>query len=126
MQNTFSFYPSFQFPRALSHCKLKATHKITRFILISQQKLDKIFLKNIIIDVSHNLNKYIQYKHNEKYFEMVCLHLHTVTVIALLRLHGSEKLLKVFTSVVLYKGFLLLVWALSPTPESSFLGPPGS
>ena len=29
---------------------------------------------------------------------MVCLHLHTVTVIALPRLHGSEKLLKVFAN----------------------------
>lgn len=56
--------------------------------------LVKIFLSNKLIDKSNKINKYIQYKHNEKHFEMVCLNLHTVIV-----LHcydGNENLLEMF------------------------------
>ena len=46
------------------------------------------------IDISYNLIMYIQYKHVQKLFEVVCLHLHTV--ITLYRLDGNKKLLKIF------------------------------
>ena len=72
---------------------VQTTHKITRRVLNSLQKLIMLLFSNTT-DISHNLNKYIQYKYNEKLFEVVCLHLHTV--IALYRLHRNEKLLEIF------------------------------
>ena len=58
----------------------------------------KSLVSNIIIDISYNLNKYIQYKHVWKPLAVVCLHLHTL--IALYRSDGNEKLLKVFAYLV--------------------------
>ena len=52
----------------------------------------KSFVSNIIIDLSYYLNKYIQYKHVWKLFEVGCLHQHTA--IALNRLDRNRKLLK--------------------------------
>ena len=40
--------------------------------------LDKSFVDNIIINISYNFNKYIQYKHVWKLFEVVCLHLYNI------------------------------------------------
>ena len=50
--------------------------------------LVKLFVSNIIIEFLYNLNKYIQYKHVLKLFEVECLHQHTV--IALYRLDRNE------------------------------------
>ena len=46
--------------------------------------LVKLFVSNKIPDLSHNLNKYIKYKHVRKFFEVGRLRQHTV--IALHRL----------------------------------------
>ena len=61
-------------------------------MLISLQTLIKTFVCNIIIDLSYNLSKHIQYKHIWKLSEVNCLHQHTV--IAFYRLDRNEKLLK--------------------------------
>ena len=37
-----------------------------------------LFVSNIIIDTSYNLNEYIQCKHNGTFFEVGCFYLHTV------------------------------------------------
>ena len=55
----------------------------------------KSFVSNIIIDLSYNLNKYTQYKHEWKLFEVGCLHQHTV--IAFYRLDRNDKLFEMFT-----------------------------
>ena len=55
--------------------------------------LAKSFVSDIIIDLSYNFNKYTQYKHFWKLFEVGCLHQHTV--IALYREDRIEKLLKI-------------------------------
>ena len=60
--------------------------------------LVKLFVSNILIDLSCNLNKYIQYKHTRKLFEVGCLH--QQTVIALYRLGWNAKLLKIFLNLV--------------------------
>ena len=52
----------------------------------------------MIIDLSYNLNKYIQYKHVWKLFEVGCLHQRTV--IALYRLDRNGKLLKFFRILI--------------------------
>ena len=52
--------------------------------------LVKLLASNIIIDFLYNLNKYIQYKHVWKLFEVFCLDQHTV--IALCRLDRNGKL----------------------------------
>ena len=62
-------------------------------LLISLQFLVKLFVNNIIIVLSYNLNKYIQYKHVWKLFEVGCLHQHTI--VALYRLDRNEKLLEI-------------------------------
>ena len=54
----------------------------------------KSFVGNIIINLSYNLNKYRQYKHIWKLFEVGFLHQHTV--FALYRLDRNEKLLEIF------------------------------
>ena len=62
--------------------------------------LVKLFVSYIIIGLSYNLNKYIQYKHVWRPFEVGCLHQHwlfTSTVIALYHLDSNEKLLEIFT-----------------------------
>ena len=66
------FYPIFQIPPALSHCK----YKINRVLLFSPRILFKSFASNIIIDLIYNL-KNIQYKRVWKLFEVGCLHQHT-------------------------------------------------
>ena len=66
----------------------------------------KSFVSNIIIDLSYYLNKYIQYKHVWKLFEVGCLHQHTV--IALNRLDRNRKLLKflhILITTVLLLGY---------------------
>ena len=45
-------------------------------LLISLQMLVKFFSGNIIIDLSYNLNKDIQYRHVWKHFKLGCLHQH--------------------------------------------------
>ena len=57
-----------------------------------------MFAMFIIISISYYLSKYIQYKHNEKPFEVVyyiCLRLFT-SAYALYRLDGIEKLLEIY------------------------------
>ena len=51
--------------------------------------LVNLFANNVIIDLWYNLNKYIQYKHVWKFFEVGWLHQHTV--IALYRLYRNFK-----------------------------------
>ena len=51
--------------------------------------MNEPFVNNIIIDVSYNLNKYIQFKH---VFEVVC----SYTIMALYHLDRNEKLLEIF------------------------------
>ena len=46
------------------------------------------------MDILYKFNKHIQNKHNEKLFEVLCLHLNTVIVSY--NLHGNEKLLEFF------------------------------
>ena len=86
------FYPTFQIPPTLSPCKDKAIHKINRILLVSLQILVKSFVSNIMIDLSYNLCKYIQYKHVWKVFEAGCLHQRNL--IACYRLGGNGMLLK--------------------------------
>ena len=86
------FYPTFQIPPILSHCKDKAIHKINRILLVSLQILVKSFVSNIMIDLSYNLCKYIQYKHVWKVFEAGCLHQRNL--IACYRLGRNGMLLK--------------------------------
>ena len=86
------FYPTFQIPPTLSPCKDKAIHKINRILLVSLQILVKSFVSNIMIDLSYNLCKYIQYKHVWKLFEAGCLHQRNL--IACYRLGGNGMLLK--------------------------------
>ena len=54
----------------------------------------KSFVSNIITDSTCNLNKYIQYKHVSKLFEVGCLNQHTAIVLH--RLDRNGKLLKIF------------------------------
>ena len=74
-------------------------------MLISLQILVKSFVSNIIIDLSYNLSKYIQYKHVWKLFEVGCLH--QLTAIALHRLViGIEicsKFLRILVTTVYFK-----------------------
>ena len=75
-------------------------------MLISLQILAKSFVSNIIIDLSYNLSKYIQYKHVWKLFEMDCLHQHTVAnpLITLYRLNGKLlKYLQILITAVYFK-----------------------
>ena len=46
------------------------------------------------MDLSYNLNRYTQYKHVWKLFEVSCLHQHTA--IALHRLNINQKLIEIF------------------------------
>ena len=57
--------------------------------------LVKPLFSNVMIDFPYNLNKNMQYKHLWKFFEVDCLHQHTV--IPLYRLDWDEKLLEIFT-----------------------------
>ena len=72
--------------------QVQTTHKITRLLLILLQKLVILFASNI--GILYNLNKYTQDKHNEKLFDVICLHLHIA--IALHHLDENEKLLEIF------------------------------
>ena len=56
--------------------------------------LVRLFASNIIIGLSYNLNKYIQYKHIWKLFEVSRVHQHTV--ITLYRLDRNKNLLEIF------------------------------
>ena len=42
-------------------------------LLILPQILVKLFVRNIITDLSYNLNKFIQYKHVRELFHLDCL-----------------------------------------------------
>ena len=79
-------------------------------MLISLQILVESFVSNIIIDLSYNLSKYIQYKHVGKLFEVGCLHQHAVAnrIIALYRLNG--KLLKFLWILITAVYFKDLKW----------------
>ena len=57
------FYPTFQLLPAPSHCKYKLFIKSIELLLISLLILVKSFASNIIIDLSYNLSKYVQYEH---------------------------------------------------------------
>ena len=64
------FYPTFQLPPTLSHCKYKPFIKsiefslflISLFIYSLFQILAKTFLTNLIIDLSYNFSKYMQFE----------------------------------------------------------------
>ena len=94
------FYPTFQLPPTLSHCKYKPFIKsielslflISLFIYSLFQILAKTFLSNLIIDLSYNLNKYMQFEVFENCLKRGCLHLHTV--LTLYGLGRNRKLLK--------------------------------
>ena len=58
--------------------QVKTIHKIDLCLLISLEMLVKSFASSILIDLSYNLNKYTQYKHVKKLFEVGCLHQDTV------------------------------------------------
>ena len=89
-----NFYPTFPPPPASSHCKCNPFIKSIGFFLILLQTLVRPFVINIIINVSHNLNKHTLYKHIWKLFEVGCLHQHTV--IAMYYLDRNETLLETF------------------------------
>ena len=64
------FYPTFQLPPTLSHCKYKPFIKsiefslflISLFIYSLFQILAKTFLTNLITDLSYNFSKYMQFE----------------------------------------------------------------
>ena len=75
-------------------------------MLISLPILVKSFVSNIIIDLSYNLSKYIQYKHVWKLFEVDCLHQYTVAnrLITSYRLNGKLlKFLRILITAVYFK-----------------------
>ena len=94
------FYASLKLTPSLSHWDLHFTlqpeiiHKINRILLILLQMLIKSFVSKTISDLWYKFNKYTQYKHVWKLFEVGCLHQRTV--IALHRLKRNEKLFKRF------------------------------
>ena len=63
--------------------------------------LIKSFVDNIIIDVSNNFSKYIQYEHVWKLFEVG--YLHQNTVMALYRLDTNENFLRILVTTVYFK-----------------------
>ena len=50
---------------------VKYIHKINQILLISPEILAKTFASNIIIDLSYNLSKYIQFEGFENYLKWV-------------------------------------------------------
>ena len=72
------FYQFFNFLQPFHIASIKWNHTIYK-MLNSLQILVKSFASNIIIDLSYNLNKSIQYKHVCKLFEVGCLQQQTVT-----------------------------------------------
>ena len=56
------FYPAFQLPRNRAFHLASINHKINQILLIPLLILTKTFLSNIIIDLSYNLSKYIQFE----------------------------------------------------------------
>ena len=94
MQITFTFNPFFYPYWSLLHCNCNPFIKSIEFYLFRY----KCWL---IIDISYNLSKYIQYEHVRKLFEEVWLHQNTVT--ALCRLDGNEictKYLRILVAIV--------------------------
>ena len=65
--------------------------------------LVKSVVSNIIINESYNLNKYTEYEHFWKLFEVGCSHLHSV--ITLYRLDRNEKLLEIFAYPINNRAF---------------------
>ena len=106
MQSTFSFYPPFQLPRALSHCKYEPLMVSLDFYLFCYKNwlcYLSVTCYISVIGISYNLSKYTLYKHNEKLFALVCfscLHLHTVIVLHHLVRKGCSKFLRILVTAV--------------------------
>ena len=96
-ENYIHFLPIFLISLSPFKMQWQTIHKTNRTLhasLTLHTYLAKSFVSNIIIEISYNLNKYIQYKQVWNLFEKVSLHLHDVIV--LYRLDGKKKLLEFF------------------------------
>ena len=92
-------YPTFQLTPTLLHCKYKPIHKIDRILLISLQILAKTFARNIIIDLTYNLNKYIQSEMFENSLKWV-VYINTLFSSFIARLGRNGKLLKLLGMLI--------------------------
>ena len=95
MQSTFTFYPFFHFPQALSHCKYKPFIKSTEFFLFrSKFWLSHLPATQQLIYHTAGTSIYIKNTFKNFLFEVVCLHQRTV--IGLYHLDENEKLREIF------------------------------
>ena len=93
------FYSTFQLTPTLLHCKYKPIHKINRILLISLQILAKTFVRNIIIDLTYNLSKYLQSEVFENSLKWV-VYSNTLFSSFIARLDRNGKLLKLLGMLI--------------------------
>ena len=100
MQITFTFYPFFHFPQALSHCKYKPFIKSTEFFLFrSKFWLNRLPATQQLIYHTAGKSIYIKNTFKNFLFEVVCLQSACITW---MRMKNCLKFLRILVTVVHY------------------------